>query len=74
MLRIKDEGIGMPPDYVEIINSGSLLLMRSTRGTASEKGTGLGIYLCQVFVTMMKGSLRVENSPEGTLFTVTLPA
>lgn len=74
-LQVKDEGTGMSPDYIASINSGNLLLLRSTGGTGREKGTGLGIYLCQVFVKMMNGSLRVESSPgKGTLFTVTLPA
>ena len=75
LLQVQDHGTGMPPDYVEAINSGSRLLMRSTGGTGQEKGTGLGIYLCQVFVQMMQGSLQVESTPgKGTLFVVSLPA
>lgn len=74
MLKVRDEGAGMSPGYVETINSGSWLLLRSTSGTGQEKGTGLGIYLCQIFVKMMNGSLQVESTPgKGTLFTVGLP-
>ncbi|MET0393441.1 MAG: ATP-binding protein [Chitinophagaceae bacterium] len=75
MLQVQDEGTGMSPEYVETINSGSLLLLRSTGGTGQEKGTGLGIYLCQVFVQMMQGSLQAESIPgRGTLVVVALPA
>lgn len=74
-IQVKDEGAGMTADYVERINSGSLLLLRSTAGTAREKGTGLGIYLSLAFIKMMYGSLQVESDPgRGTRFTITLPA
>ncbi|MET0392166.1 MAG: tetratricopeptide repeat-containing sensor histidine kinase, partial [Chitinophagaceae bacterium] len=74
-IRVKDQGIGMQPDDVEKINRGDQQMLRSTPGTARERGTGLGIHLCRIFVEMMKGTLWVESEPgKGTSFFISLPA
>ncbi|MET0393408.1 MAG: tetratricopeptide repeat-containing sensor histidine kinase [Chitinophagaceae bacterium] len=74
VVQVKDQGTGMAEEDVAKINGGNPDMLRSTAGTAREKGTGLGLHLCLVFVKMMKGSLRVESRKgEGTLFSVLLP-
>ena len=39
-----------------------------------QEGSGLGLHIVKQYVDMMKGSIDVsDNSPQGTVFTVTLP-
>ena len=47
----------------------------STLGTASEKGTGLGLILCKEFIERCHGTLVVDSQiGTGTLFTIKLPS
>ena len=69
IIRVSDNGVGMDPDQV------AALFIRqsdkSRRGTAGEKGTGLGMVLSHEFVKRNKGRIRVESIPEkGTSFTM----
>ncbi|MGC4234160.1 MAG: HAMP domain-containing sensor histidine kinase [Niabella sp.] len=72
MLEVKDDGIGIPEalrSNIFSINPGS------RRGTASEKGTGLGLRLCKEFTEMLGGELTFKNNDDkGTTFSLTLPA
>jgi signal transduction histidine kinase len=46
----------------------------STRGTANEKGSGLGLILCYEFVQKHGGSINVQSQVgKGSRFTFTLP-
>lgn len=75
VIRVADQGAGMPGDYVKKINSNDLEVLRSISGTLKEKGTGLGIFLCRTFAAMMNGKLQVESEPgKGTIVSVTVPA
>ena len=48
--------------------------IESTPGTENEKGTGLGLKLCQELVKINHGSITVESKEgEGTCFIITLP-
>ena len=71
ILYIKDTGIGMSKDFMEILFKSNV--HTSTRGTENEKGTGLGLKLCKEFLEQMNGSLSVESQPGlGTTFTINL--
>jgi two-component system, sensor histidine kinase and response regulator len=71
MLSVNDEGVGMTHAQVEKIMNGEMF---TTKGTANETGTGLGLSLSREFVTRNKGSLVVDSTPgKGTCFHITLP-
>ncbi len=69
---IKDSGLGMSP-----VNINKLFQIDknvSTRGTAGEKGTGLGLILCKEFVEKHGGKIWVESEEGvGSTFSFTLP-
>ncbi len=69
---VKDEGIGMSPDYVKsVLNQEHVVLKK---GTANEKGTGLGMVLCRKFIEMNNGSLEINSAEnQGTECRIYLP-
>lgn len=72
VVSVSDNGIGILPEYRESIfkkTSGY-----STRGTANEKGTGLGLILCKEFVEKNGGRIWFETEVGvGTTFYFSLP-
>jgi signal transduction histidine kinase len=56
---ISDNGVGMSEDVRNTIFE--KMIGYSTRGTANEKGTGLGLILCKEFVERNGGEIRVES-------------
>ena len=73
VVKVKDEGIGM--DENTINNLFRLDVAQSSRGTAGESGTGLGLILCKEFVSRHNGQIWVESQKDkGSTFTVILPA
>jgi PAS domain S-box-containing protein len=69
---VADSGIGIQPEYMGSLFN--LNKMQASTGTANEKGTGLGLILCQEFVTRHGGTLHVESEPgRGSRFMFTLP-
>ncbi|WP_321479051.1 PAS domain S-box protein [uncultured Bacteroides sp.] len=72
-VTVKDSGVGMTPDVVAKLFTKNHY--HSTYGTDNEKGSGLGLMLCQDFVSRNGGKLRVESEPsKGSSFIFTLPA
>ncbi len=70
-LSIEDEGPGMTQKQLDDLFTTSL---KSTPGTTSEKGFGLGLKLCKEFVSTNKGEMVVSSEAgKGTVFTVSLP-
>jgi PAS domain S-box-containing protein len=72
ILKVKDTGIGIPPDKLETV------FEKFTQADSSINrkygGTGLGLNITKTLVEAMKGSISVESTPgAGSVFTVTLP-
>ncbi len=68
---VKDNGVGINPEVQKILfekTSGY-----STRGTANEKGTGLGLILCKEFVERNGGTIWLESEEgKGSTFYFTV--
>ncbi len=72
MISVKDNGIGMKPEVLQILFDKTAPY--TTRGTANEKGTGLGLILCKEFIEKNGGRIWVESSEgNGSVFYFTLP-
>ncbi|ADB42380.1 ATP-binding protein [Spirosoma linguale] len=56
-LRITDSGVGMPISRPASL-SGQVI---PSRGTAGEKGTGLGLELCREFMRLNQGELLIDS-------------
>jgi signal transduction histidine kinase len=71
-VAISDNGIGISKEVKEkLFNKASTY---STRGTANEKGTGIGLILCKEFVEKNGGKIWLESEVgKGTSFYFTLP-
>lgn len=72
-IAITDHGTGISP---QTLNSLFSLTEKvpSTKGTANEKGTGLGLILCREFVERNGGTIHAESAVgKGSTFIVTLP-
>jgi two-component system sensor histidine kinase/response regulator len=68
---VKDTGMGIPPDALQNIQGSNFF---TTKGTAGEAGTGLGLMLCKEFVARNGGTLHIESLPgKGSTFTFVLP-
>jgi len=68
---VQDTGTGISPEALKKINSNDFY---STKGTASESGTGLGLKLCKEFMIRNGGQLYIESKPgKGSTFSFSLP-
>lgn len=62
-VQVSDSGVGIPDDKIsKLFESDSGIV---TIGTANEKGTGLGLMLCQDFVAKHDGKIWAENNSGG---------
>lgn len=69
--QISDTGPGIPPEFREQVFE---RFMRTNRGGAQIRGTGLGLTFCRIAVTAHNGRIWVEDAPTGgSLFVFTLP-
>jgi signal transduction histidine kinase len=70
-IAISDNGVGIPDTTLrKLFRIESTI---STKGTAQEPGTGLGLIICKEFVEMHKGKIRVQSEVgAGTTFYFTL--
>ena len=73
LISVTDTGIGMPPERLAtLFDLGS---RTSTRGTADESGSGIGLILCRELVERMGSELHVTSTlGEGTVFSFGLAA
>jgi signal transduction histidine kinase len=68
---VQDNGIGMRSEDVHQLFGD---VYYTTKGTASENGTGLGLKLCKDFLEKNGGDISVKSNPgEGSIFSFTLP-
>lgn len=72
ILLVEDTGVGMSQQVqATLFEVGS---KHTTRGTANEKGTGLGLILCRELIEKNGGSISVESEEgKGSLFKIMLP-
>ena len=68
---VQDNGTGMSK---ETLNKIQRNVGFTTKGTASESGTGLGLMLSREFLSKSGGQLHIESAPgKGSTFSFTLP-
>ncbi|QOI96121.1 MAG: hypothetical protein HRU69_00910 [Flammeovirgaceae bacterium] len=72
IITVTDQGIGMSEDYLRrVLNHEHVVLKK---GTANEKGTGLGLILCRKFIELNEGTLEIHSEENaGTEFRIYLP-
>ena len=72
-ISVRDTGLGMSRAQMDQLFQQSVTV--SIKGTAGEKGTGLGLVLCKRFIDLNHGQIFVDSTEgEGTTFNVILPA
>jgi two-component system sensor histidine kinase/response regulator len=68
---VQDSGMGITEEAMKKINENCFY---TTKGTASESGTGLGLMLCREFLARNGGQMHIESTPgQGSVFSFTLP-
>lgn len=71
-ISVSDNGVGIPDKHLK-----QILLPESniaTKGTESEKGTGLGLKLCKEFAERLNGTITIKSKRgKGTIVTLVLP-
>lgn len=71
-VSVADNGVGIPDDIQAHLFDKTASY--STRGTANEKGTGLGLILCKEFVERNGGKINFSSVPgQGSTFFFTIP-
>jgi PAS domain S-box-containing protein len=72
IISVSDNGIGMNSDNMaKLFDIGQVI---TTKGTADEKGTGLGLLLCKEFVEKHGGKIWVESEEgKGSKFSFSIP-
>lgn len=72
LINVTDNGVGINPEVLEMLFDKTAPY--TTRGTANEKGTGLGLILCKEFIEKNGGKIWVESEVDkGSTFYFTLP-
>ncbi len=72
-VRVTDNGVGIPADKLDrLFHIGE---KTTTKGTAGESGTGLGLHLCKDLVEKHGGEIAIDSiEGTGSTFRFTLPA
>ncbi len=72
LITIADTGVGIPASVIDKLFR--IDTKHSTKGTADEKGTGLGLILCKEFIEKNGGTIGVQSEEgKGSTFYFTLP-
>lgn len=73
ILTVEDKGVGMSKEQQDKLFEADDYT--STRGTEQEKGSGIGMMLCKLYLKENKGGISVESAPgKGSIFRVKIPA
>lgn len=73
IVSVSDTGVGIEPEKVQMLFNESNI--RSSAGTAGEKGTGLGLLICKEFAKHNGGELWVDSTPgRGSTFYFSVPS
>ena len=68
VVRIRDFGPGIPEAELPLVKK------KFYKGSSKNRGTGIGLAVCDEIVDMHGGTLTLENAPGGgTLVTIRLP-
>ncbi|HEX6179643.1 MAG TPA: HAMP domain-containing sensor histidine kinase, partial [Chitinophagaceae bacterium] len=69
-ISVKDSGVGISEENLQKL----FHEYYTSKGTANENGTGLGLMLCKEFLTKNGGQLKVSSKEgEGSVFSFTIP-
>lgn len=72
VFAVEDDGVGIPPDKADRVFE-KLTKLRP-RGTAGERGTGIGLYVTKQLVDRLGGKIALSpRTPAGTRFEVQVP-
>ncbi|MEO5600690.1 MAG: tetratricopeptide repeat-containing sensor histidine kinase [Cyclobacteriaceae bacterium] len=72
LVTVEDNGVGINDGVLKILFDKTAPY--TTRGTANEKGTGLGLILCKEFVEKNGGKIQVQSQVgKGSKFSFTVP-
>jgi len=72
-ITVSDTGVGIPEENLKKLFRTDIKF--STKGTANENGTGLGLILCREFINKNGGSIRVSSAEgSGSQFIFTVPS
>ncbi len=70
---VEDTGVGIPEETLKKLFEFDK--KKSTKGTAGEKGSGLGLALCKDIVELNHGKIEVQSQEgQGTKFVICLPS
>lgn len=71
-IEVEDQGFGIPEEVLNLLFT--FLGSRGSRGTANEKGTGIGLMITKQFIENNGGRIEVKSTPNvGSTFTVWFP-
>ena len=70
-IAVQDNGVGMSAETLEMIQGNNYY---TTKGTASESGTGIGLLLCNEFLSRNGGEMKIKSEfGKGSIFSFSIP-
>ena len=74
LLRVRDTGVGIPPDQLDRIFD-AFVQLDAPPQPSSQPGVGLGLAISRELARAMGGEITADSTPgQGSVFTVDLPA